>query len=368
MKKGYYICVENCGSCGVHDKIAMQIATFSTDVDIEKIQIKNCPRTLPQRVWELLPWNSFSRYYDQAYREIINPDFLYVRRWHIDKKQLAFFARVKKKYPSCKIIVEIPTYPYFREMCSNIVNLLDLFKEVIYKNKNKTYVDRFVTYSDDELIFGVPTIRTMNGINTASITISKNETEYTGREINLLAVALFARHHGYERIIKGMYDYYRSYNDRSIYFHIVGIGSELPKYKKLVQKYKLEKYIFFYGEKHGDELNEIYNIADIGVAALGVYKDAFSKLSTLKAREYMAKGLPVILGADDDLFTNCKYGEFFPNDSSPINMERVVEFADRIYLGRDRTLIASDIREYVMKKADNSVTLKPIMDYINSEQ
>ncbi len=367
MKKGYYLYTENCGSCGVHDKIAMQIETFSKKVAIEEIQIKNCPRNLLQRMWGLLPWGSFDRDYEQVLCQIENPDFLYIRRWHMDKKHLAFLKCIRSKYPLCKIIVEIPTYPYFKELCSNIYNFLDLIKEIIYKGKSKLYVDRFVTYSDDEMIFGVPTIRTMNGINTKSISISSNESKYTGKEIHLLAVALLARHHGYERIIKGMHEYYQSFHDCDIYFHVVGMGSELPKYQRLVRKYHLKDYVIFYGEKRGKELDVIYNKADMGVAALGVYKDGFSKLSTLKAREYMAKGLPVILGAKDDLFTGCEYGVYFPNDSTPIDMETVVEFADKMYLGIERAEIATRIRHYVEQNADNSVTLNPVIDYIYSE-
>lgn len=366
-KKGYYLYTEKCGSSGVNNKIRMQISTFSEKVDIKGVQIENCPRNLLKRIWGLFLWGSFARDYEKALREIKSPDFIYIRRWYIDKRQLEFLKAIKEKYPLCKIIVEIPTYPYFKEFCSNVYSILALFKEIMYMGKNKLYIDRFVTYSNDEKIFGIPTIRTMNGIDTKSITSSFNDTKYTGKEIHLVAVALFARHHGYERIIKGLYEYYMSPRKCTIFFHVVGTGSELPKYEKMVRKCHLEKYVLFYGERSGEALDAIYCKADIGVAALGVYKDGLSKLSTLKAREYMAKGLPVILGAEDDLFTQCKYGLFFPNDRTPIKMERVVNFACDLFEGKDRRVLASEIRNYVEKNADNCVTLKPIIDYIYSD-
>ena len=105
---------------------------------------------------------------------------------------------------------------------------------------------------------------------------------------------------------------------------------------------------------------------DVGVAALGVYKDGLEKLSTIKAREYIAKGLPVILGAQDDLFEGKgkEYGIQFSNDRQSIDIKRIVKKMDEIHNGKTSEQLISEIRDFAYKNVDNRVTLKPVIDYI----
>lgn len=368
MKKGYYIYVENCGSSGVSKKIEMQIKALSSRFVMKKVMIKTAKRTFVERICGLLFWNSFRREYKVALNELENPDFVYIRKTYVDKMYLAFLKDIKEKYPMCKIIVEIPVYPYKKEMLSYWYTSFMYVKEIVYRHRYKENIDRFVTYSDDDEILGVSTIRTMNGVNVEAILPLEAADEYKPNEIHLIAVALLARHHGYERIIKGLYEYYQVERNREVYIHIVGDGPESRKYRRMVRNYKLEKYIRFYGSKFGKELDDLYNIADAGLAAFGVYKDGLSKLSTIKAREYLAKGLPVILGAEDDLFlSENKYGLIFPNNATSVNIEKIADYLDRLYLSRGKRLINKKIRDYAYQYADNEVTLLPVMEYIDCE-
>lgn len=369
MKKGYYIYVENCGSTGVKRKIAWQIEAFSNWFDMKELMIKTSKRTLIRRILGLLFWNSFARDYAAALEELDKPDFVYIRRTYADKLYLAFLSDIKTIYPECKVIVEVPTYPYKKEMLSSWYTAFMYFKEILYKYKYKDYIDRFVTYSDVDEILGVPTVRTTNGVNVKSITPIDAVDEYNPNKVHLIAVALLARHHGYERVITGLHEYYSVEQKRKVYFHIVGEGPESKKYRKLVKKYNLENYVIFYGTRMDEELDRIYNIADAGLAAFGSYKDGCSKLSTIKAREYLAKGLPVILGAEDDLFLEGKkYGLSFPNTSSFVEIHKIIDYLDELYLNKGKQIINKEIRDYAYQFADNKVTLLPIVNYINIDK
>ena len=217
MKKGYYIYVENCGSSGVKKKIEMQIKAFSKYFNIEGIEVKTSNRTLIQRIGGILPWGSIARDYVATLKKMENPDFIYVRRTYIDKEYLDFFRNVKAKFPKCKIIVEIPTYPYKKEMLSTLYTTAMYIKEVIYRSKYRKYIDKFVTYSNDNEICGVSTICTTNGIDVNSIMPIEATSEYNANSINLLAVALLARHHGYERVINGLGEYYLEEQARKVF-------------------------------------------------------------------------------------------------------------------------------------------------------
>lgn len=366
MKKGYYVYVENCGSSGVMKKIEMQLETFSKELDIQAIKLETVKRTLLQRIWALLPWNSFQREYDKAISQLNDPDFVYIRRIYVDHEYVSFLKKIKSRYPKCKIVIELPVYPYKKEMLSTFYTCIAYCKEIFYRREYSKYIDRFVTYSNDDVIMGIPTIQTMNGINVAEIIPIEVENRYDRDNIHLLAVALFARHHGYERMIKGLKDYYEKKPSRKVYFHLVGNGSEEHLYKKLVNKYRLEEYVKFHGPLYEDKLNSIYNRMDAGVAALGVYKDGLAKLSTIKAREYLAKGLPVILGAEDNLFNGkgADYGILFPNDSSNIDIHRIIAYLDDLYRNCNRSEVVDDIRKFAIENVDNSITLHLIVQYI----
>jgi len=365
MKKGYYIYADNCGSSGVMKKIAMQMEAFNEKVEIIPLKIETLDRTLYQRVVGLLPWNSFGRDYRQALQMIESADFVYIRRMYVDKAYISFLRDIRRKNSDCKIIIELPVYPYAKEMLSSLYTGITYIRELFYRKRYVRCIDRFVTYSNDNCIWKVQTICTMNGINVSKV-IPVVAKEYDKNNIHILAVAMFARHHGYERLIIGLKQYYQNNPERKVYFHLVGGGSEEKKYKRLVGKYKLEKYVIFHGALYGDELDGIYNKMDVGVAALGVYKDGLEKLSTIKAREYIAKGLPVILGAQDDLFEGKgkEYGIQFSNDRQSIDIKRIVKKMDEIHNGKTSEQLISEIRDFAYKNVDNRVTLKPVIDYI----
>ena len=370
MKKGYYIYVENCGSSGVKKKIEMQIKAFARQLDIKEVMIKTSNRNFVQRIAGLFFWNSIEREYEAALKKIENPDFVYIRRTYVDKQYLEFLKSIKKLYPMCKIIVEIPVFPYKKEMLSFWYTVFMYVKEIMYRSRYKECIDRFVTYSDDTEIYGVPTIRTMNGVDVESICPIKAINDYKPNEINLIAVALLARHHGYERVLKGLKEYYKVEQKRKVYFHIVGDGPEGKKYRRLVKKYHLEAYVKFYGFKYGKELDEIYNIADAGVDAFGVYKDGLTKLCTIKVREYLAKGIPVISGAQDNLFVNAKsiYGLNLPNNDSFVEINKIVAYLDNLYFNKEKSELNKEIRDYAYKHVDNEITLMPVIDYINGKE
>ncbi len=368
LKKGYYIYVENCGSSGVMNKIKMQMDTFSRHLDIQSIQIPTKQCSFARRVYNMLPWASFEREYGRVLEQLDRPDFVYIRRTYIDKDYLAFLREIHARWHACKIIVEQPVYPYDKDMLRSTYTAIQYIKELLYRRHYKDDIDRFVTYSDDDEILGVKTIRTMNGVNVSEMRMVHNNQEYDPKGINLITVATLVAHHGYERVIEGLYRYYHNGGERNIVFHIVGDGPEKKRYTDMVKKYNLEAHVVFYGAKYGEELDQIYDLADAGLAAFGSYKEGVDKLCTIKVREYFAKGLPVVLGCKDNLFRGeaKRFGLILPNDSSAIDISKVLSFLDSIYTDKTRKEVTNCIVELAQRTVDNEVTLRPVIEYIYS--
>ena len=268
--------------------------------------------------------------------------------------------------------MEVATYPYIKESLQRIEGCLLLPKDFYNERKLKKYVDKVVTYSDDATIWGIPTIRIMNGIVVEHVKPIYDVKAKEDNTIRLLAVAVFRKAHGYERCIKGLAEYYQNRPSRIIEIHIVGDGTELNYYKQLVMKYNLEKFVYFYGKKTGEVLDEIYNNKDIGLGAFGFYKVGMSRSSILKTREYLAKGLPVISGCIEDVFErtgNYQYFLQFSNDSSIVDMNEVVKFYERIYgSGIERNVVHKEIREFAEKNVGMKVVMKPVLQYLKGEE
>ena len=366
--KGYYIQFESNLGVNLVRKIEAQMAEFSTISDMSYLVAGPGMKTeksskIAVRV-PLLGLPLFN--YDALFNQLEAPDFIYFRKPCSDRNMIRFLRKIKEKYPKCKIVPEIFTYPYYKDAYLNMKYFMLIPKDWYYSKKLKKYVDRFVTYSSDDEIFGVKTIKVVNGTDVESIsTITPREED---NEIHLLAVAMFRKHHGYERIIKGLNEYYKQGGQKNIKLYMVGDGPEKPQYEKMVSEYKLEDHVIFCGVMAGKELDDIYNKCDIGLGSFGFYKIGLKTASSLKIREYLAKGIAVIAGCEQDVFSNkdSLYYLEFPNDASPVDVNKIVEFHERIYADKtkSRRKIVSEIHTFAEKTVSMKVAFKPILDFI----
>lgn len=370
MKKGYYIHFQGRQSIGVSKKIDMQLAVFRKHYEMQEIEVETPERTLFSRVLGLFPTASISRNYEDALTQIDDPAFLYVRRTVADRAYLRFWEKVKERYPACKIIIEVFTYPYDRDDFAKWNAWPFYLKELIYRPALKKYVDRFVTYSDDREIFGVPTIRTTNGVDVDSI--PQIGGAFRDGQIDLIGVAFMQRHHGYERIIEGLHEYYNSGkpHEYEVTLRLVGDGPEKPLYQRLAEKYRLGDHVRFYPTLTGEKLDALYDQSDIALVSFGMYKlNLFAKMNAIKSRECLAKGMPLITGcAIDVLPEDYPYAYVFPNDRSTVEINEIVAFYKQVRKMQDsKQKTASVIRAFAQEHVSMDVVMQPIIDYIEAE-
>lgn len=375
-KNGYYICYRaDTNFAGVDKKIDNQVKVLNLYCDCQKIAIPKEKKSIVKSVMWRMPLGSMGRKYEYAFDMIDQketPDFLYIRFVPLDRRFIRFLEELRTRYISARIIVEIPAYPYRGELLNNITMFPFYFKDIFYRKQFKRYIDRIATFSNDDEIYGIPTIHIMNGIIVDDIPMVHSKRK-AGKDINLIAVACFQPHHGYERCILGMKKYYENHarNKTKIFLHMVGEGSELDRYKQLVKMYKLEKYVLFYGSRRGDSLNEVYDKADIALGSFGFYKIKLEISSVLKVREYLSRGLPIVSACSEDVFLDDPQ-EFYlhvDNDDSVVDMDQIVEFYERLFTdGMDRKKMAEKIRDYAKRKVDMPVVMQPIIEYILGEE
>ena len=280
-----------------------------------------------------------------------------------------FYNRVIKRLweNGAKIYVEVPSYPYEGEREPGLLYWIMFKWDEICRKRLKKYVSNIVMYMDYDKLFGIDTIRLINGVDVSNIKpVQKMERD--SEAIHLLIVTLMMKHHGYERLIEGFHEYYQAGGMRKVICHVVGDGVERPYYEELVKKYNLEENIIFYGLKSGAELDAFYEYADFGVTAMGLYKDNIFLTSELKSREYLAKGLPLISGAQIDIFRGKDkwFYNKFSEDATPIDIGRVVQIYDDMCKDRTKEEAVKEIRRFAEETVDMSETMKLLFEYMET--
>ncbi len=297
--------------------------------------------------------------------------YIYIRRMEITPSILLFLNKLKKN--SLSIIWEIPTFPYDyekKEFLNPIQKMRAVFRlklDLVFRSYLRKYVDRIVTFSHVNNIFGIKTIVTGNGVDVSEIRPRRiaNHSD----EIHFIAVAVMRPWHAYDRFIKGIKDYYDQGGTRSIFFHVVGDGSILNDYKKLVEMNHLNDHVIFYGSKTKDEIDEIYDKADVAVESLGWHRSNVPMGTSIKTREYVAKGLPIIASSPMDIFPEgWEYAYYAPIDESNIKMDEVIEFYDQLFANNSKDSLASYIRTIAFKKCDMKIMMRPILEYYNTKK
>ena len=378
MKKGYYIHEElyKDGELvfpGVQRKVDGQIKLLSSIADVEEVVLEEKPRSLYKLLMKRLPYGSSMYYWKRLYEKVKDPDFIYIRRVFADKGMMDFLKDMRRNYPKVKILIELPTYPYDKEQFGNLRSLPLLIKDHYNRNHFRKYVDRMVVLSRESEVFGLKTLKVHNGIDITDIPLRKHRIE--DNKIRLITVATFQAAHGYERVIEGLASYYkRNDNDglRDIEIHLVGDGTETELYHDIVKENRLDNRVFFHGRKTGADLDILYDNADIGLEIFGLYKRGLDSekypSSSLKSREYFSRGLPIVSGADLDIFydRNEQYYLRFPNDSSPIDMDEVIGFYNEIYdSGKPYQEVINDIREFASENITWESTFREVISYLN---
>ena len=260
-------------------------------------------------------------------------------------------------------VIEIPTYPYKGEYKETFKKRLIYLLDSILRFKLKKYVSRVVIFSENpKTVYGIPTINTMNGVDTSSIKPIAKHNIHNG--INLIAVASMLPHHGFDRMIEGLRLYYlNSNNDSVVRFHVVGDGPKLREYQNLCRNDNLESYVFFHGQKSGNELDALFEQSDIAVGSLGLHRIGLKEASTLKNREYAVRGLPIAYSTFDSFLKDSKYCVYFSADDTPINISKIVEFWETVQKVDNLNEI---IRSEAIKKCDMKVTMSPVLDFYKS--
>lgn len=253
-------------------------------------------------------------------------EFVYIRSNHNANPFTIYMVKRMKK-AGMKVVMEIPTYPYDQEYFDRWMQR-QLIQDKLFRSLFAKQLDAIVTFTEEDYIFGQKTIKISNGIDFDSIRLRKS-IHHPNNEFHMIGVAEIHRWHGFDRVIKGLSEYYATPKVMKVYFHVVGYffsPIEEEEITHIIKDNHLEPYVILYGKKHGKELDEIFDQCDFGIGSLGRHRVGISDIKTLKNREYAARGIPFIYSENDTDFDKKPYVLKMPADETAINIEKIIHF------------------------------------------
>ena len=201
-----------------------------------------------------------------------------------------------------------------------------------------------------------------DGVSVEDIPFSEH-AGYTGKLLNLLCVATsFDPWHGLDRVLAGLEDH----SSRKPFLQLKVVGDVSHKYLDLSNRlyHNANVKVDFLGRLFGPKLEETFKNTHIAFGPLAMFRKGIREGSALKTREYVARGLPFVIGHRDPDFEGVD--EFFfriPPDNSPVNMDRVVEFAERTL---NQSGISEAMRQFAEKRLDWTIKMQQMWDFLKS--
>jgi glycosyltransferase involved in cell wall biosynthesis len=282
----------------------------------------------------------------------IKPKFIYARHIIFYTHYIfEFYNQLCSKNEN--VIYEFYTFPYDNEFKEGDKGLK---ADKYYRKKIKDFIKITTNYNEFTEILGIPSIPLNNGIDLEKISVKRNIPKKKINCIEMIGIATLWFWHGYDRVIEGLNQYYNSKENKyEIKFNIVGEGKETERLKNLVDKYGLQKYVIFHGKLLDSHLlQQLRQESDIAIGSLGLHRLKLTNVSTIKAPEYCAAGIPFIISYNEISFKEPQ--KFIlnvePNDN-PLCIEEVIKFYEN-NIGYETSL---KMRKY----AENNLTWKTIM-------
>ena len=373
--QGFYLSdvpdvLDNDPKTGVAKKIQAQVRTLcNAGLPCENVCVRKHPPTTWDKIRKRLAIFGDGLNW-QVDDRIKNADYLYIRRPSvISGSFLSFLKKLKQRNPQCSVIMELPTYPYDQELNQNWYNLTVLWQDRFFRKKLHKYLDRIATLTDDDEVFGVPTLKIQNGVDLASYRLKKqNESDV----LNIGCAAQFSFWHGIDRFLHGLAEYKQAPGEkRNVHLYLAGEGPQSSELQSIVAGLGLQDIVTFCGRLDRTQLYEqIYDQCDLGIESIGKFRHSQgSVFSTLKSREYLAVGLPFVGEGKVDMFEREGVDFYFsvPSDESPVDIAAVIAFYNKLIEKETKEQLSTRIRAYAERHIGWEQTFASVIGWLKQQ-
>jgi len=280
------------------------------------------------------------KFYNYLDRDLVKGYDLYLFRYGLATKSFVTLLKdIKRLSVTAHLYIDMPTYPYHQEW-TGWKGRLAMFIDHRWSSHLRKYVEGILHSGLERRIFDIPTIRVTNGIEISRV---QQRTPVPHKGIRLLAIGKWRSWHGLDRAIKGMSNYVEEEGYGQVYLDIIGDGSELGNLRSLVNQLSLDNYVRFHGALRGTALNKLFDNADLGIGTLGLHRKGVLLDSSLKHREFVARGLPFIMAGEDvEIKASLPFVISIPRDDSSVDFSKVMAEIKEM----DTHLLGQEMRSY----------------------
>lgn len=298
--------------------------------------------------------------------ELKKYDYIILRYPKADKSGISFFRKnnVITEHHGNEIVEFRLEIAKSKSLILKLAKLLRLSLEKKYGSKLLQNAKGFIGMSDTicnielaKLSQKKPAIAISNGIDNQSVEFTKFKPYHKPKNFNIIFLASTAAPwHGLERIIDSLNNYS---GDTKITLHIIG---------NFNQRFDCNAEIKYYGVLENDKLDEVMTKMHTAISTMALYYKKMNEASALKTREYIARGIPFIMAYNDtDLMAHPPEKKFFlqfPNDDSPIDFNKVIDFVKEINEKYQPGELSAYMRSYAEKYLDWKVKMKQYVDFV----
>lgn len=307
-----------------------------------------------------------------AWREALdtNYDGIYIRRpSYVSSGMLKALREYRAKRPDSLVVYEVPTWPYDAED-RTLTRLPIHIKDLMHRGGLRDVVDRVADLSGADSIFGVQTLPIINGVDLDSVR-QRDVIDGNDDVVNIICVAAFARWHGVDRLLHGLAEYRRMGEPCGpVHLDLAGDGPELGALKRIVEIGDLSDMVTFHGMLDTAGMAAVYDRCQVGVASLGLHRIGLDRASTLKTREYLAKGLPFVYSGEIDVFEgrDIDFCLQVPADESSLDIGGVVRFYRSLVDGCGESALAAHIRSFAESHVSVEAAMASVASYFKNEE
>jgi hypothetical protein len=113
-------------------------------------------------------------------------------------------------------------------------------------------------------------------------------------------------------------------------------------------------------------LDAVFDEADIALDALAIHRLHLPCSSSLKAREYCARGIPFVRAGDDpDFPADLPFVHRVPSNDAPLDISALVEFFT--HLRQTIPTVHQEMRRYAEEHLTWKAKLEPLAHYLRQE-
>lgn len=375
-KKGLYYCRikrNTAANIGIINKIKAQVKAFAAyGISMDVVSYHNEGVLFNE---DTIVHRSFgTRLKSLAYffwgwdRELLSKidfdtyDFIYIRYPLSYPGFIIFLKQLKDQNKDLKLILEFPTFPYGLELKKkSLFYKLAYYIDRYYQKELEHYVDLAVHYGTGQVL-GLPTINIRNKIDIEKIPYwrPKAKSDY----IQLVAIGAWNYWHGLDRILEAVAQLNKRKDFHKVRLRIIGEGPASGFLQREVLRLGISESVEFVSAARGAELDLLLADADIGVGSLGMFRKQVFVDSSLKHREYCARGLPFVLASNDpDFPIELPFVYDVSADESAIDLEKIITWFKT--LRQSSPTFSSEMRIYAEQHLTWDKSIKKLVKFLD---